>query len=91
MFKQLSFKDFACVTLLLGEEEEKRSKRNRIWAHEMLRKSKIEGEFATLYREFIDEEMKFYKYFRMLVQQFTILLSKIQCDLTKQNKPSETL
>jgi hypothetical protein len=51
----------------------------------MLRKRKIEGEFATLYRELIDDEMKFYKYFRMSIQQFTILLSKVQGDLTKHN------
>jgi hypothetical protein len=40
----------------------------------MLRKRKIEGEFVTLYRELIDDEMKFYKYFRVSTQQFTILL-----------------
>jgi hypothetical protein len=51
----------------------------------MLRKQKTEGEFATLYRELTDEEMKLYVCFRMSIQRFTILLSKIQCDLTKQN------
>jgi hypothetical protein len=50
MSKQLSFKDLACVALLLDDEEKRRSKHNRIWAHEMLRKRKIEGEFETLYR-----------------------------------------
>ncbi|GFG33755.1 hypothetical protein Cfor_05487 [Coptotermes formosanus] len=77
--------DLACVALLLDEEKKRRSKRNRIWVHEMLRKRKVEGEFATLYRELIDNEMKFYKYFRMSVQQFTILLSKVHCDLAKRN------
>ena len=48
MFKQLLFKDLTCVALLLDEEENKRSKHNRIWVHEMLRKRKIVGEFATL-------------------------------------------
>jgi hypothetical protein len=62
MFKQLLFKDLACIALLLDEEENKRSKHNSIWVHEMLRKRKIEGEFATLYRELIDNERKFYKY-----------------------------
>ena len=85
MCQQLSFKDLVCITLLLDEEENKRSKRNRIWVHEMLLKRKTECEFATLYRELIDYEMKFYIYFRMSIQQFSILLSKIQWDLTKQN------
>jgi hypothetical protein len=62
MFKQLLFKDLACIGLVLGEEENKRSKHNRIWVHEMLRKRKIEGGFATLYRELIDDEIKFYKH-----------------------------
>jgi hypothetical protein len=75
MFEQLSFKDLACIDLLLDEDENKRSKHNRLWVHEMLRKRKIEGEFATLYRELIDDEMKFYKHFRTSIQQFTILLS----------------
>jgi hypothetical protein len=52
MFKQLLFKDLACIAFLLDEEE----------VHEMLCKRKIEGEFATLYRELIDDEMKYYKY-----------------------------
>ena len=75
MFKQFLFKDLACIALLLDGEESKRSKHNRIWVIEMLRKRKIEGAFAILYRELIDDEMKFCKYFRMSIQQFTILLS----------------
>lgn len=51
----------------------------------MLRKRKIEGEFATVYRELIEDEIKCYRYFRTSIQQFTILLSKAQCELTKQN------
>jgi hypothetical protein len=62
MFKQPLFKDLACIALLLDEEENKRSKHNRIWVHEILRKRKIVGEFATLYRKLIEDEMKFYKY-----------------------------
>ena len=51
----------------------------------MLRKRQIEGEFAALRRELIDEEMKFYKYFRMSIEEFTILLSKIQCNFAEHN------
>jgi hypothetical protein len=62
MFKKLLFKDLACTALPVDEEENERSKHNRIWVHEMLRKRKIEAEFATLYSELIDDERKFYKY-----------------------------
>ena len=43
MFKQLLFQNLACIPLLLDEEKNKRSKHNRIWVPEMLRKRKIEG------------------------------------------------
>jgi hypothetical protein len=41
MFKQLLFKDLACIPLLLDEEENKRLKHNRTGVHEMLLKRKI--------------------------------------------------
>ena len=58
MFRQLLFKDSACIAILLDEEENKRSKHNHIWVHEMLRKRKIEGEFVTLYRELNEDEIE---------------------------------
>jgi hypothetical protein len=59
MFRQLLFKDSACIALLLLDEEEyKRSKHNHIWVHEMLRKRKIESEFVTLYRELNEDEIE---------------------------------
>jgi hypothetical protein len=60
MIKQLLFKGLACIALLSDEEENKISKHNRIWVHEMLRKRKIGGKFQTLYRELIDETIKFF-------------------------------
>jgi hypothetical protein len=51
----------------------------------MLRKRKIEREFATLYRELLDDENSFCKYFRTSIQQFNISLSKVQRGLTKRN------
>jgi len=42
MVKEISLKDLACMALLLYNAENKRSKRNCIWTHEMLRKRKID-------------------------------------------------
>jgi len=42
---------------------------------------KFVGEFHTLFKELEDEEIYFYKYFRMSQSQFYELLTKIQ----KQN------
>jgi hypothetical protein len=48
----------------------------------MLLKPKTELEFATLYREPIDDEMKFNMHFRISSQEFTIFPSNVQCSLT---------
>jgi len=47
----------------------------------MLLKPKTEVEFAILYREIIDDEMKFDMHFRTSNQEFTIFPSKVQCNL----------
>ena len=39
---------------------------------------KSEGEFWTLYKKLVDDEMKFYKYFRMSKHQFNYLLQEIE-------------
>jgi len=56
---------------------EQKNKRNGIWVHERSRKRKVEGEFATLHRELEDEEMRYYKYFRLSVHKFTVLLTAV--------------
>jgi hypothetical protein len=69
MFRNLNFEDLAVMALLLldtDEEEIDRAvvKKRSIWVH-ILKKRKVEGEHATLYKELKDYEDKFFKYFRM--------------------------
>jgi hypothetical protein len=47
----------------------------------MLLKPKTEVKFTILYREIIDDEMKFDMHFRTPNQEFTIFPSKVQCNL----------
>ncbi|KAL4153066.1 hypothetical protein QTP88_000899 [Uroleucon formosanum] len=79
-----SLKDLAVLALLL-DEEEKNNKQKRIWVHDLWKKRKIEGEFATLYEELVDHEAKFFEYFRMSQYCFNLLLSKIEHDIKKQD------
>jgi hypothetical protein len=63
-----------CVTSILLEEEniqnsEKR-KRKRFSVHKTLNKRKTEGEYWTLYKELMDDEEKFFQYFRLSQYQF---------------------
>jgi len=55
-----------------------------MWVHKCFRNRKSEGEYWTLYKELADDEMKFYRYFRMSNLQFNYLLRKIVKDLKKK-------
>jgi len=93
MFRNFSNSDLAIVAILLDEEEEsytknvqqKSERKRKIWVHDILKKRKTEGEFATLCRQLEDHEDKFFKYFRMSRFQFNTLYLKIKNEITKQN------
>ena len=53
----------------------------------MLKDRESEGEFHTLYPHLIDDETKFFNYFRMNIGTFEKILSKIEDDLKKENTP----
>ena len=46
------------------EMAKKKQKKRSIWVHEILKKRKIEGEYATLCKTLEDHEDIFFKYFR---------------------------
>jgi len=78
--------DLAVLALLLDEKEKtKNKKQKRLWVHDVWKKRKIEGEFATLYKKLIDHETKFFDYFRMPLYSFNVLLHKIENDIKKQD------
>lgn len=85
--RRLSLTELAMVAIILDEEEENRGTQRRYWIHESLRKRKTEGEYWTLYRHLVDDEEKFFSYFRMTSFQFNELLRKIENDITKRNTP----
>lgn len=79
------------IALLLDEEELKSAvtktasrKRKRFWVHETWKKRGTEGEFNTLYKELVDDEHKFYEYFRMSMYSFNVLLNKVNDDIEKK-------
>lgn len=74
------------MAILLDEDDEAvKKKQKRLWVHKMLQKRKTEGEYHTLYKELVDDERKFYQYFRMSKYQFYYLLDKISTDIKKEN------
>jgi hypothetical protein len=83
-----SKRQLAATALMLDGEEKKAAlsdKKKRMWVHKCLRSRKSEGEYWTLNKELVDDEMKFYQYFRISKHQFNYLLQKIEKDLKKKN------
>lgn len=89
MFKKFSTADLSLIALILDEEDENErlnsKRRRRIWIHPMLEHRKIESEFFTLHKELMDDETKFYQYYRLSKDQFNYVLNKIRRDITKNN------
>jgi hypothetical protein len=44
----------ALYIYIYEEEKTKNTKKRRLWIHDVWKKRKTKGEFATLYKEFID-------------------------------------
>jgi len=57
--------ELAAIVVAVDEEEGAERKRRRRAVHPTWSKREIEGEFVTLYKELIEEEVKFYGYFWM--------------------------
>lgn len=86
MFSNLNLDELAAIAIMLDEDEKKTPRRRRRFGvHKMLKRRKEHGEYWTLFRELLDDEEKFYQYFRMPQHEFNILLSKIQVQITKKN------
>ena len=76
----------AMVALLLDEEKENlRKGKRRTWVHDILKTRQREGEYHTLYKQLLDDDSRFYQYFRMPPYQFVYLLKKNSNSIRKQN------
>ncbi|XP_068082314.1 tRNA:m(4)X modification enzyme TRM13 homolog isoform X2 [Anabrus simplex] len=83
---KLTDMELAAIGILLDEEEEEHHQfKKRKWVHEAWQNRECDGEFATLYKELIDDETKFFEYFRMSENCFNILLSKLEVHLKRQD------
>lgn len=83
---EMNFSDeeLLLIAVLLDDDEAKPTGRRK-WVHPSLLCRATEGEFHTLFPQLLDDETKFFQYFRMSREQFEILLSKIGSDLKKQD------
>jgi len=71
----LTLLELAAIAVALDEEGAERKRRK--WAvHPAWSKREIEGEFVTLYKELIDDEVKFCGYFRTNIECFFLFYSR---------------
>ncbi|KAG8277900.1 hypothetical protein J6590_031947 [Homalodisca vitripennis] len=86
MFKS---SDLGIIAMALEEEDEERRKqrpvKRRKWVENAWKRRTIEGEFYTLMPHLIDNETKFYEYFRMSLITFHKLLLKVEAHLQKED------
>lgn len=75
------------VSLIVAEEEEKsRSQRKRrFWIHKINRKRLELGEFHTLFPDLVEDDCKFFQYFRMTHQKFEELLHVVNTELLRKS------
>lgn len=66
-------------------KNEKKRKCRQYWVHDIFQARLEEGEFHTLFKRLVEDEKKFYKYFRMSPQKFNVLLEMVADKLRKQN------
>jgi len=61
------------------------------WVDQFFQERPTKGEFARLYPDLCNDEVKFYKYFRMKQSTFAFIVSEIDQPLTKVSKFRECL
>jgi hypothetical protein len=71
--------------LLIDEEEKQKRKRKRVWVHNICKKRMDCGEYHALFPDLIEDDVKFFQYFRMTLEKFTVLLRLLQPDLSREN------
>ncbi|PNF36796.1 hypothetical protein B7P43_G09631 [Cryptotermes secundus] len=80
-----SEEEVVVTSCLLAEEEQKRTRKRKIWVHKINKKRVDYGEYHTLFPDLVDDDVKFFKYFRTTYAKFSELLNILRPHLVKQN------
>lgn len=88
MLQHFSNSDLGVIALALEEEDRNwrnKQEKKRKWVHTAWKSRTVEGEFYTLFPHLMDDETKFYEYFRMTQSTFHDLLKKLEEKLKKED------
>lgn len=75
-----SDEEVVVVSAILIEEEERRKRRRKrkCWIHNINRKRFQFGEFHTLFPDLLEDDVKFFAYYRMTHAKFEALLNIVE-------------
>ena len=81
-----SDEELVVVSAILIEEEEKSKRRRKAtyWIHNINRKRFKFGEFHTLFPDLLEDDVKFFAYFRMTHVKFEALLNLLKGELSRE-------
>ena len=80
-----SNEELLMIALLLDKEEKLKIKRpmRNVCVHPIQQKRSFEGEFSTLYKELVNDESKYYQYFKMIMYSFNKLLNSVESEIQR--------
>ncbi|KAF0714885.1 protein ALP1-like [Aphis craccivora] len=84
-----SDEELVIIALLLDEEDEEERRGNkrkhRMWIHDIFKKRSQFGEYHTLFTDLLNDDVKFFQYFRMSHAKFKTLLDILSPHILRQN------
>lgn len=78
-------KTVAALYLLWTSDLDRKSKRRRVWVHDILQRRRQLGEYHHLIQELRLDDGRFQRYFRLTVSQFEDLLTRIGAKISRQD------
>ena len=67
------------------QKEQQRKEDKQPWIHDICASRDEEGEYHTLFKHLMNDDIKFFQYFRMSYAKFSELLGLIEEDIKKQD------
>lgn len=87
--KMDSDEELVVIALLLEEKEEDERRGNKrkhkMWTHDIFKKRSQFGEYHTLFTGLLNDDVKFFQYFRMSHAKFTTFLDILSPHILRQN------
>jgi hypothetical protein len=71
--------------LLIDEEGKQKTKRKRVWVHNICKKTTDCGEYHSNFPDLIVDDVKVFQYFRMTHEKFTVVRHLLKPDISREN------